>query len=1035
MSLSPEQIRTQLASQAMRLRALEVAVGKLDPSFRSGVIVPALAVALAPVAAPAPPIEPVALAPEPSPARVVEVPEMKPDERQNLAAALMAVRKAEAEEASAPNTSQTGAADFLTQQEVQGAPTQQPAPEPKRVVTLEERLGANWLLRIGGVLVIIGAAFFAALIQTELTPPLRVFSGYAFAAILGGAGWWLTKKNKLAGRTLQVIALALGYFVSFASGFFAQTKVFENFAIPSILMIGFGAAIVIAAERWRSQFLAIFGFMLAMISILIGAHLGTSEFYSLAAIAIISVSAAVLLLRNQWVQLTMVTLLGVYGATPLLWGITGLEDHPGALAANLLALFSYHLIFTAAFWRWGRVWIARERMYERELAEGTIPSGMTLPSLPYSRAFAVVNSLALVGLSTLALWVTKIYWPLAHYLFFALAALELARMTVPTFRRTGLVAFHAALASGLITAGVMSALHGLGESMVLALQAVIVMIAGTRSPQLRWLAPFAVFPALLSMTEFDYTGLTTAADYFGALLTPILLFVAVMPWRRYWTMEAPLSSGRLAYAVATTSKFVMCVCATFLLTVVAGEYAVPGKTQGEFFALSWVFLVFANLFLYAALFLRIRAWQLPAAFYTLASIGCVFGGADSMPLAAVAALGLQVLLYSFGWDILTKRSSNPLKIAYSIFWFVVTVTAVIVCAAIVDRGMWGRTYNTEAEAMLFEGRRAFIFMGIAIAALATRVYRRSKLNVFDAVAGEAETLPSTPYLSLSLFFTVAFALVATLISFQDAQTNPLSAVVISAIALTFWFFEGRRAQSSRSVMPLAILGLIVGSAGLLIYTRFAETTITGLVVFGMAFMVLSMKLRRISSSMIAAVYAVVLTVVALVAIYQPANNAQIEVAAGLTTAILMLLSTPLLARARKFASLSNEHRAAADLLEAFGNGIAIILALALLASGVLVGAKFITVAWGVLAFALLVGGFVFYNRTMRYGAMAIFALSIGRVMLYDLANSDRITKVIAFIGLGILLIIAGAAYGVLSKKFLREPKPAQEDVKPEIPAE
>ena len=1033
MSLSPDQIRTQLASQAIRLRALEIAVEKLDPSFRTGFVpAPHQPTIIAAPAVPDTPVVAVEPQPEPVAVEAAVAPPTEPDavaERQNLAGALLALKRAEEEERAAATmqSSPPPAVEFMEPQEAHGgAMNLPPAAEPeapRQAVSLEERLGANWLLRIGGVLVLIGAAFFAALIQTQLTPLLRVASGFGFAGLMGAGGWWLARRNQMAGRTLQVIGLSLAYFISFASGFFAQTKVFGSFVLPAAMMIAFAGAMVIAAERWRSQFVAVFGFMLAIISVLAGAALGTQQIYSLGAIAIISLSAGILLLRNQWVQLTMLAILGIYATMPVMWILGGLASEPAAFSANFAAVLGYHLIFAAAFWRWGRVWVARERMYERELAEGNIPSDTTLPALPYSRAFAVVNSLALVALTVVALQLTRIYWSLAHYLFFFLAVLELGRLAIPTFRRTGLAAFHTALASGLITAGVMSALDGLGESIALAIQALIVVIAGTRTPQLRWLTPFAIIPAILATFEFKYVGVSTSVEIVGAFLTPLMLFAAAMPWRRYWTQEAPASTGTVAYPLSSAARLLISAIATGLFGLALGQLFVPGRTGNEVFKLSWAFLLFANLFLYASVFFRIRTWQLPAAVYTLASLACAAGTTEVSPIAGLGAIAVQVALYSIAWDVLGRRVKFPLKVLYAVFWAGVTVAAVAVCSFMIGRSIWSNDTLVDAG---INGNRAFVFMGMSLAALATRLYRRSKLNVAGAVEEEADTSPVTHYLSLSFFMVCAFALVAIAYSFQDAETNPMSSIVISAIAFTLWFFEGRRTQRSQSMEPLMMLGLVVGSAGVLIYTDFALLTITGLVVFGIGMLLLSLRMKRFESALVAVTAMVALTGIALGASRQVVNFEKSQALAGLASALIILGSAPLLRRIRVIAPPSHTARGIIDVLEVAGNALATVLALVLLSSGAILSGKFITVAWGLLAVGLLVGGFLFNSRTMRYGAMAIFALSIGRVVLYDLAGSDLMTKVIAFIGLGILLIVAGVAYGVLSKKFLREPKPAQE---------
>ena len=93
-----------------------------------------------------------------------------------------------------------------------------------------------------------------------------------------------------------------------------------------------------------------------------------------------------------------------------------------------------------------------------------------------------------------------------------------------------------------------------------------------------------------------------------------------------------------------------------------------------------------------------------------------------------------------------------------------------------------------------------------------------------------------------------------------------------------------------------------------------------------------------------------------------------------------------------------------------------------LARGPVIPSEFTTVAWGVVGGVMLGAGFLFVDKTMRYTSMAVFALAIGRIMFQELAGAPALTKAIAFVGIGILLLIAALAYGFLRSRIQMSPR-------------
>ena len=67
-------------------------------------------------------------------------------------------------------------------------------------------------------------------------------------------------------------------------------------------------------------------------------------------------------------------------------------------------------------------------------------------------------------------------------------------------------------------------------------------------------------------------------------------------------------------------------------------------------------------------------------------------------------------------------------------------------------------------------------------------------------------------------------------------------------------------------------------------------------------------------------------------------------------------------------------------------------------------------AWLVFAIALLAIGFLLRSQPARYAALAVMALTIAKVFLFDTANLTGIYRALSAIGLGAVLIGVGFVY-------------------------
>lgn len=77
-----------------------------------------------------------------------------------------------------------------------------------------------------------------------------------------------------------------------------------------------------------------------------------------------------------------------------------------------------------------------------------------------------------------------------------------------------------------------------------------------------------------------------------------------------------------------------------------------------------------------------------------------------------------------------------------------------------------------------------------------------------------------------------------------------------------------------------------------------------------------------------------------------------------------------------------------------------------------------TIAWGLFALGLLVTGIVKRERAPRYAAIALLAVTLGKLFLHDLANLDQLYLIGALMGVAVIAIAASFLY----QKFLSPEK-------------
>ncbi len=90
--------------------------------------------------------------------------------------------------------------------------------------------------------------------------------------------------------------------------------------------------------------------------------------------------------------------------------------------------------------------------------------------------------------------------------------------------------------------------------------------------------------------------------------------------------------------------------------------------------------------------------------------------------------------------------------------------------------------------------------------------------------------------------------------------------------------------------------------------------------------------------------------------------------------------------------------------------LAVTLALPTVYLGAALDGTWIPISWALFALGVVVAGFAAEMRTLRLAAFALFGLVLGRVFLYDLAALDVAYRIVTFLAVGAILLVASFLY-------------------------
>jgi Predicted membrane protein (DUF2339) len=442
--------------------------------------------------------------------------------------------------------------------------------EQEQVLSLEERLGANWLNKLGIAILVIGLAFFLATRLKTMGPGGKVLTGLTASLMLLAGGLWLERKQtyRIFARAGIGGGWALLFFTAFAMHHFEATRVISSLTLDLLLMLLVAAGMVLHSLRYRSQTVTGLAFLLAFATVAtshVESASGTVVFGLLAS-AVLALGLVVVTTLRHWAWLELAGLIAVM-ANHFLWlalampAMSGGAGFPLFWQSTALILF-YWATFRAAY-------LLRVPLDENEdrvsSLSAVVTSGGVLGLLKFQSAHPEWAFWALLALGTLEIFLGV--WARAK-------------------RRSAFVVL-TTIASVLLVAAVPYQFHGVSWPVLWLVEAHALALCGLRlgEPVFRRLGLLAGFAASLVLAFHDVAPLAGFRLMYpdaghhpsltiGLILAAALFWLHGEVYPRRWVNIDQGDLERLALAV--TSWLGLGAAATALWVVLPAQWVVVG---------------------------------------------------------------------------------------------------------------------------------------------------------------------------------------------------------------------------------------------------------------------------------------------------------------------------------------------------------------------------------------------------------------------------------------------------------------------------
>ena len=233
------------------------------------------------------------------------------------------------------------------------APAVSPELARRRATEFEEKVGQNWLNKIGITVLVIGIALFLAYKFPTLSNPEKVILGYAVSLAILALGIYLehSDRYRIFARALIGGGWALTFFVTYAMYFVKYTQVIDTQWVDLVLLFVVAAAMVGHTLRYNSQVVTGLAFLLAFTTVAISQN----TVYCLAAGAILAIGLVAIVHRRNWFELEVFGLVASY-LNHFIWLRTVIE--PMGAHKHMFPEFVPSAVLLCMYWaiyRWSYV--------------------------------------------------------------------------------------------------------------------------------------------------------------------------------------------------------------------------------------------------------------------------------------------------------------------------------------------------------------------------------------------------------------------------------------------------------------------------------------------------------------------------------------------------------------------------------------------------------------------------------------------------------------------------------------------------------
>lgn len=888
------------------------------------------------------------------------------------------------------------------------APTRRPRPKPKprpKSKWAQQFEGMNWETLIGtyivprlGALGITIAVFIAlALLAQKMGPGFRVVIGYVVSAGLFGLGRFTETKQPAYARVVYGAGLAVAYFVTFATHYIPYARIFDS-PLPALggmaVIVGIWAGV---AQRRKSPTIAMLTTALGHFTIgLTSVTVENPGIYSVFGILLLSAGSAFFLLRNRWYYVGAIGMLASYSNHFLLLANSEGTGAVSEFIIGMSVLSAYFLIFSLA-----------ELFAPEELRRSGIPN--VVRSL-----FVTLNSGFFFLIGTLLMESYDFTEDRQHLFEYAFAAVLLAISALYYLRRKQDPMYNTYFAKSVTVATLGLAVHFDGHTLTvaLAIETIALLFSSRRSG----LVVTRLFAHLVGTLTFAHGMMTfllmdyvpyAAEDFtitlLQSILPPIALLLAALVYQRIdWSTRMRL--GFTMPNALRTPLWKLDLCPE-----PSDSAKDPHKPlEGLFFPYTYAL---AGGILWLS--------------YTLRMID-ILDRFNLYACIALALLGLAWLLRSkpfatvsilFTATTLIMTWHTMIDTEFSAVYIVGVLCTILIALATEPKWL------PDHDSLTFHRNpiAPYLFYGLATWCIGLYLtHPFSDMNFLGAlivgcvILSALTTLLHTRALATcaTAYLLAAHAgwLIETINIFGDTANQLTTAQNVIAILLIVTGIAGDRFHTLRKLPVVACIFLCVA---FITSTRFADLHISDawygftLALIAAVFLAYGTALR----SRTAAVLALGGTVFAALTQLQWAYDSIREYALaptvlGFGSVILLLITYERAAHLRFTETLGKNLAPVTGTCVAF----AALLGVIMLERIPGLAAFYLTLSWSVLAlgyFAIAIGT---REKTYRYAGLAILTLAILRVIVIDTRELEALARVLAFGGLGAILLGIGFGY-------------------------